>query len=253
MTKPLILISNDDGVTSKGIHTLIDIVADMADIYVSAPMEQHSGQSSAISVSKMLRIHKFDDYKGAKIFGVNGTPVDCVKLALHTILPRRPDFMLSGINHGSNAGNCAIYSGTMGAAFETCMAGIPSVAFSLLSHNPDADFDGCHSFIRKICEKTFACGLPQDVCLNVNIPAKCIPEGIKVVRAARGCWSDEYEEYLDPMKQKFYLLTGRFQNMEPDADDTDEYWLKRNYISVVPCTPDQSNLSAISTIKEMLG
>lgn len=253
MSKPLILISNDDGVTAKGIRTLVDIVSDIAEIYVSAPMEQHSGQSSAISVDKLMRITQFDDYSGARIFGVNGTPVDCVKLALHNILPRRPDFMLSGINHGSNAGNCAIYSGTMGAAFETCMAGIPSVAFSLLSHDPEADFSRCTVFIRDICEKVFAGGLPDDVCLNVNIPAKCTPEGIKVLRAARGFWSDEYEEYLDPRGHRFYLLSGSFRNMEPDADDTDEYWLKRGYISVVPCTPDQTNLDAIPLIKEMIG
>lgn len=250
--RPLIFISNDDGIDSKGIRSLIDAVSPMGDVIAVAPLRQHSGQSSAITVAGPLHVIPFPDYHGARMMAVDGTPVDCVKLAMHTILPRRPDLMLSGINHGSNAGNCAIYSGTMGAAMETCMAGIPSMAYSLLSHDPDADFSGVSSLVTDITRRVLASGLPKDVCLNVNFPARCCPRGLKIVRAALGYWTDEYEEYTDPHGRRFYMLSGRFVNAEPDATDTDEYWLAREYASVVPVRPDQSDVKAIPAVADIV-
>ncbi len=246
--KPIILITNDDGINARGIFYLADAVKEMGDVYIVAPDEHQSGQSSAMSINKPLRITSYPDYNGMKVFSVNGTPVDCVKLALHTIVPRRPDILLSGINHGSNAGNNIIYSGTMGAALETCMLGIPSIGYSYLSHSPEADFTNTLPFLRSITLQVMEQGLPADVCLNVNFPKGEI-KGAKVVRAAKGFWTEEYAEYTDPMGKPFYWLTGRFQNTEPDASDTDYYWLDRGYASIVPSRPDQSAIDIIEEFK----
>ncbi|MCM1081825.1 MAG: hypothetical protein NC343_08775 [Muribaculum sp.] len=174
--------------------------------------------------------------------------MDCVKLALHAIVPRKPDLVLAGINHGSNSGNNVTYSGTMGAVIEGCMQGIPSVGFSLMHHSMKADFTLSSSFVTEITRKVLEGGLPDYVCLNVNIPAKVAPEGVKVCRAARGYWSEEYKRYLDPHGNPFYWLTGRFVNAEPDATDTDEYWLARRNITVVPVCPDMSDRGVIGKL-----
>lgn len=249
--RPLILITNDDSIDAPGIHMLADIAREFGDIYVVAPLHPNSGQSAAISVNTPLRINELPDApEGVRLFTVNGTPTDCVKLALHAIVPRKPDFLFSGINHGSNSGTAITYSGTMGAVLEACMNGIPSAGFSLLHHSIKADFSLSRDFVRIIAEKIIDKGLPDGVCLNVNIPAKVTPEGIRVCRAARGHWTEEYRRYLDPSGNPFYLLTGRFVNAEPEAEDTDEYWLTRRFVSIVPVTPDQSCLSAIKPLGE---
>ena len=214
-TRPLIMIINDDSVEAPGIHHLAECVADVADINIFATRNPHTGQSAALTVGAPLRIAELAGRDGLRVFTVNGTPVDCVKLGLHAIVPRRPDLVLSGINHGSNSGTAITYSGTMGAVLD-------------------------------VLEK----GLPEGICLNVNIPAKVTPEGIRVCRAAKGHWSEEYKRYLDPSGNPFYWLTGRFVNGEPEADDTDEYWLNRRYISVVPVTPDQSYTPAVKEMSQ---
>lgn len=250
--KPLILISNDDGVYTKGLHHLVDCVKDMGEVVVVAPDAPRSGQSSAITVGSPLRITRHPDYNGAQIYSVNGTPVDCVKLALNTIVPRRPDLLLSGINHGSNSGNSIIYSGTMGAVLETSMLNIPSIGYSLLHHSLQADFSETTPFIKSITAKVLACGLPREVCLNVNFPAKVKIEGLKVVKAARGHWTEEYREYEDPNGKPFYILTGKYVPDNPDDDTTDVYWLDRNYATVVPARADQTAADAIKTVGEIV-
>lgn len=250
--RPLIFISNDDGINARGLFHLIDCVKEMGDIIAVAPDMPHSAQSSAISVEKPLRITRHNDYRGAQIYSVSGTPVDCVKLGLHAIVDRKPDLMLSGINHGSNSGNSIIYSGTMGAAMEACMAGIPSIGYSLLDHSPQADFTRTTGFITKITGNVIQHGLPKDVCLNVNIPANCKPNGIKITRAARGHWGEEYAEYTDPHGRKFYWLTGHFVNEEPESDETDIYWLDRQYVTVVPARPDQTAIDSINGINHLI-
>ncbi|MDE5688019.1 MAG: 5'/3'-nucleotidase SurE [Paramuribaculum sp.] len=251
-SRPLIMVSNDDGVHAPGLRHLIDSVKEFGDVIAVAPDAPRSGQASAITVDTPLRITEHDDIDGAKVYSVNGTPVDCVKLGLHAIMPRKPDLMLSGVNHGSNSGNSVIYSGTMGVAMEACMVGVPAVGFSLLHHSIAADFTHTTPYIIDIVRAVLQKGLPADVCLNVNIPAKCVPLGIKVVRAARGYWTEEYKEYSDPAGRPFYMLTGHFHNEEPDNDATDEYWLARKYVSVVPVRPDQTDTAAISTVREIL-
>lgn len=238
--KPLILISNDDGVDAPGLHRLIETVKDLGEVWAVAPAAAQSGQSSAFTTNSLLRIKEHAGYDGAHVLSVSGTPVDCVKLAMHCIVPRKPALLLSGINHGSNAGNSVIYSGTMGAVFEGCMQGIPSVGYSLLHHSWKADFSECLPLIAKITREVIARGLPERVCLNVNFPARVKIEGLRTVRAARSYWTDEYQAYTDPHGKEFYMLTGRQVNTEPDDPATDLYWLDRNYATIVPCTASQN-------------
>lgn len=171
---------------------------------------------------------------------------------MHAVLDRRPDLVLSGINHGSNAAVNNIYSGTMGAAMEGCVLGIPSIGYSLLSHAADADFGLLDPFIEEITSRVIEGGLPDGICLNVNFPAHCTPLGMKVVRAARGYWTEEYADYATPHGTPFYWLTGKFHNEEPDNPETDEYWLARQYGSIVPIRPDQTASDRIGDISALL-
>lgn len=256
MEKPLILISNDDGIAAPGIHVLARIAQQLGDVFIVAPDSPQSGMSSAMSVNTPLRVKPHDntDYNdNVNIFSVTGTPVDCIKLAMNNILPRRPDLMLCGINHGSNAGNNLIYSGTMGAVMEACMIGIPAVGYSLMHHSMAADFSQTVPYIEKISKAVLSKGLPSGLCLNVNFPVKVAIEGLKVVRSAKSHWTEEYREYIDPTGRPFYWLTGKQINEEPEATDTDLYWLGRNYATVVPVTPDQTNPAAIQTVLSIVG
>ncbi len=248
--KPLILVSNDDGVAAPGLMAVVDALVPLGDVVAVAPEDPQSGKSSAITVGAPLHINELPDSHGARLFTVSGTPVDCVKLAMHTILPRRPDFVFAGINHGSNSGTAITYSGTMGAVLEGCMDGIPSVGFSLLHHSLKADFTMCLPLVKEIAAKVVEGGLPYWTALNVNIPALVVPKGVRACRAARGHWSEEYKRYLDPSGKPFYWLTGRFVNTEPEATDTDEYWLAQKYISLVPVTPDQTLSSTIPSMAQ---
>lgn len=251
--RPLILISNDDGVEAPGLRHLIDCALKFGDVVAVAPAEPHSGQSSAITVNSPLRFKLYDTHNGAPLYAVTGSPVDCVKMSFHAILEgRRPDLVLSGINHGSNAGNCITYSGTMGAVIEATLAGIPSIGYSLLDHSMKADFSATLPYIEKITRRILDGGLPRGICLNVNFPAGCAIEGLKVVRAARGFWTDEYQKYTDPHGKPFYWLTGKFHNEEPDDDTTDEYWLARHYATVVPARVDMSDRTYIPELRSRL-
>lgn len=252
--KLLILVTNDDGILAPGIHHLAQSMPADSEIYIVAPDSPHSGQSSAITVKDPLRITRHDEFDTDRIkaFSVSGTPVDCIKLAMHTILPRVPDLCVAGINHGSNAGNSIIYSGTLGATLEACTLGIPAIGFSLLDHSMKADFSQCLPYVKKITLDVIQKGLPSRVCLNVNFPANVKIEGIKVVAAAKSHWTDEYIEYKDPNGHPFYMLTGNLINEEPENPGTDLYWLERNHGSVVPATPDQSVVSAIPYVMGIL-
>lgn len=251
---PLILVTNDDSIYAPGIHRLAECLPQNATIYMVAPETPQSGKSSAITVSEPLRIKEREEYSTdrMKVFSVNGTPVDCVKVAMHTILPGKPDLAVAGINHGSNAGNSIIYSGTLGSVLETCTLGIRSIGFSLLDHSLKADFSPCMPFVKKIVDAVLEKGLPDRVCLNVNFPRIPEIEGLKVVAAAKSHWTDEYEEFTDPFGKKFYMLTGDLINEEPENPGTDLYWLVRNHGTVVPATPDQSQVDAIPMVKGIL-
>ncbi|MDE5706149.1 5'/3'-nucleotidase SurE [Muribaculum sp.] len=249
---PVILVSNDDGINAPGIHRLIDYVAGRGRIIAVAPDGPRSGQSSALTVNSPLRITRLPDYNGAEMYSVNGTPVDCVKLAVHVVLgDKRPDILLSGINHGSNSAINALYSGTMGAVFEGCLLGADSIGFSYHSHDENASLAACAPVVDEVVTRVIENGLPKGVCLNVNIPKCDKVAGIKIARAAEGYWTEEYAEYTDPHNRPYYWLTGRFHNTEPDASDTDLYWTDRGYASVVPCRPDQTAYADMSAIKSL--
>lgn len=239
----LILVSNDDGIHAKGVHELIRRLLPMGHVVAVCPDGPRSGQSMAITVNGPLRIRRMEDFLGAEMYAVDGTPVDCVKLAMHTILRnRRPDMICSGINHGSNSAVNVVYSGTMGAVFEGCAFGIPSVGFSLTDHSADADFSPCLPFVDRIASAVLEKGLPSGIALNVNIPdCDIAPTRMKVVRSCRGNWNDEYVRYVDPSGHDFYLLSGKFVSEEPDAEDTDEWCLSHGIVSVVPVLLDRTH------------
>jgi 5'-nucleotidase len=248
--KPLILLSNDDGYEAKGLVSLIEIIRSCGDLVVVAPDSPRSGMSTAITVTTPLRIKLVSEEEGLKIFKSNGTPVDCVKLALNQILKdKKPDIVLSGINHGTNSSVAIHYSGTMGAVLEACMNGIPAIGFSLDDHSFDADFCPSGPFIRKITEEVLKNGLPADCCLNVNIPQTHDLKGIRLCRQANGRWIEEFEKREHPKGGNYYWLTGNFHNDEPDAPDTDMYALNEGFISIVPSKIDMTSYDLLETMK----
>lgn len=244
--RPLILVSNDDSYLAKGLHELIDRLTLLGDVVAVCPDAPRSGQSMAITVNQALHITSEPDYHGARIYKTSGTPVDCIKLAMHTLLDRRPDMVVAGINHGSNAAINVLYSGTMGAVMEGCAFGVPSVGFSLTDHAHDADFSGCLPFIDIISRRVLDEGLPQGICLNVNIPdCHPNPQEMRFVRSCKGSWNDEYAKYTDPHGHPFYWLTGKFRNEEPEAHDTDQWCLDHGIVSVVPIEIDRTSTAAL--------
>lgn len=233
--RPLILVSNDDSYAASGVRFLIDALLPYGDVVAVCPDAPRSGQSMAITVNEPLRVERIEDYHGAAVYKVNGTPVDCVKLAMHHILPRSADLVVAGVNHGSNSAINVLYSGTMGAVMEGCAFGIPSIGFSLCDHSANADFEPCLRAIKILVEDTLRNGLPLDVCLNVNVPKQnYTPVEMRRAVPCRGNWNDEYKEYTDPSGKKFYWLTGSYENLEPDNTETDEWCLAHGIISVVP-------------------
>jgi 5'-nucleotidase len=246
----LILITNDDGIEAKGIVSLTEAVAQLGKIVVAAPVDSQSGMSQAITVKHPLRIKK-TQLNGIERYGINGTPTDCVKLAINQLLPRKPDLLVSGINHGSNSSASVLYSGTLGAALEGCINGIASIGFSLMSWESDADFSTAKKYAHRIASKVIEKGLPKNTCLNINIPAVSGDQirGIRVCRQTIGFWQEEFEKRTDPGGRDYFWLTGKYHNTEPDAEDTDEWALKNNYIAVVPIHIDLTCYSTIELLK----
>ncbi len=247
----LILVTNDDGLEARGLKSLIKILRPLGRIVVVSPMEGRSGMSHAITVKTPLRIKKIREEENLEIYGCNGTPVDCVKLALNQVLKKKPDLLVSGFNHGSNSSVSIFYSGTMAAALEGCINGIPSLGISLVNHSPDADFTATEHYGKKIISKVIANGLPKSICLNVNVPKIPLDNiaGIKVCRQNKGYWQEEFDIRTDPHGKKYFWLTGKFNNSEPEASDTDEWALANNYISVVPTQIDRTCYDTIKIIK----
>jgi 5'-nucleotidase len=248
----LILLTNDDGLYAAGLRTLLEVMEEFGKVVMISAMESQSGMSQALTVKTPVRVKLLDESEKHRIYACNGTPADSVKLAINQLLDRYPDWVVSGINHGANASVSVLYSGTMAAAIEGCLYGISSAGFSLNSFSPTADFSVCKTYIRIIMEKLAEESLPQGVCLNVNIPAaeqKDI-KGIKICRQSKGNWKEEFEKRKDPMGKTYYWLTGFFNNLEPDADDTDEWALTNNYVSVVPVTVDMTAHWFIDKLKE---
>lgn len=250
--RPLIFISNDDGVHAKGLNELVAWVKDMADVVVMAPDGPRSGSAAAITSIVPVTYKKVSEEPGVSIYSCSGTPVDCVKLAFATVLPRRPDLVLSGINHGDNASVNVHYSGTMGVVFEGCLKGIPSIGFSLADACADADFTVLQPCIRTLVSQILAEGLPQGVCLNVNFPAGKNLRGLRVCRMGWGCWNCEWKSAAHPAGKPAYWLTGQYENLEPDATDTDVWALSQGYASVVPIRLDVTAYDCLENMKTKL-
>ncbi|REJ84789.1 MAG: 5'/3'-nucleotidase SurE [Bacteroidetes bacterium] len=233
--KKIILVTNDDGITAPGLHALVEAVKDLGEIVVVAPDSPQSGMGHAITINHPLRLDKVEMHGDHVWYQSSGTPVDCVKLAIDKILHRKPDLCVSGINHGSNSSINVIYSGTMSAAMEGAIEGIPSVGFSLLNYSMDADFSPAAAYARVIAKNVLEKGLPTGSLLNVNIPNAGLDEikGVKICRQAMAKWVEEFDERMDPNKRKYYWLTGKFINQDK-GEDTDEWALSNNYVSIVP-------------------
>jgi 5'-nucleotidase len=250
MSKSLIFVTNDDGYQAKGLQTLINSITGLGEIVVVAPDGPRSGMSNAITSMTPIRVRLVEENPtdDVKIYACTGTPVDCVKLGISEIIGRRPDLILSGVNHGSNASICVLYSGTMGAAIEGCIFKVPSIGFSLLDHRPDADFSNAEKIIRKLSEEVLKDGLPPGVCLNVNIPTGQ-PKGVKVCRQTAGQWVEEFVRSEDGAGSEVFWLTGRFDNDEPDDAETDEWALANDYIAIVPIKTDLTAHEQLSRMK----
>lgn len=249
--KPLILVTNDDGYKAKGLQKMVEIAKLYGEVVVIAANESQSARSHAITIKDPIRYRESNN--GLAHYIIKGTPVDGVKLAICSLLDRKPDMILSGINHGVNSSSSVVYSGTMAAAMEGAIHGVPSIGFSLLDYHPDADFEPSAHLVKKIISNVLLNGLPQGVCLNVNIPAVSFEElkGVKVCRQSNGYWLEEFETREDPRGSKYSWLTGSFVDREPEAEDTDEWALRNNYLSVVPVKTDLTAHDMISRMKHL--
>lgn len=249
--KPLILVSNDDGITSLGIRTLVELMKELGEVVVVAPDSPQSGMGHAITIGEPLRLHATDIFEGVKAYECSGTPADCVKLGKHYVLKdRTPDLVVSGINHGSNSSISVLYSGTMSAAIEAAIEGIPAIGFSLCDFGPNADFSHTKSFITQIAKAVLENGLPKGVALNVNFPKKTQEpvKGLRICRQTNGKWQEEFDRRKDPYGRYYFWMSGNFVNFDEGREDTCEWALGNNYVSVVPC---QYDMTAYQTIKLM--
>ncbi|HMR42588.1 MAG TPA: 5'/3'-nucleotidase SurE [Saprospiraceae bacterium] len=249
--RPLILVTNDDGVAAPGLKMLVEIAKTLGEVIVVAPDSPQSGQGHAITLTQPLRLHQVNIFGDIEAFECTGTPVDCVKLAKHVILKgREVDLCVSGINHGSNASINIIYSGTMSAAMEASLEGINSIGFSLLDYSWDANFEPVRPYVALLMRHVLENGLQGCKLLNVNFPN--LPEGeikgVKICRQADACWVEEFVEATDPRGEKYYWLTGKFENGDP-GEDTDVFALENGYVSVVPSGHDLTKYEAIAPLK----
>jgi 5'-nucleotidase len=252
MKKPVILVTNDDGLEAKGLKALIEVMKPLGKVVVVAPSAPQSGMSHAITVRVPLRLTKVTEEHDLSVYKCYGTPVDCVKMALNSLLPQKPNLLVSGINHGSNASASVFYSGTIGAALEGCINEISSIGFSLLNLSHDADFTTAKHYADLITRKVLENGLPKSICLNVNIPdtEKQNIAGIKICRQNKGYWQEKFDKRTDPMGKHYYWLTGYFHNTEPHATDTDEWALNHQYISIVPLHIDLTSYETLDKMKQ---
>ena len=253
--KPLILVTNDDGITSPGIIALAEVMKELGEVVVIAPDKPQSGVGHAITINSTLRIHKTKFHGVAQEFSLSGTPVDCVKMAFSKVLKRKPDLCVSGINHGSNISINVIYSGTMSAAVEAAVEGIPSVGFSLIDYSIDADFSASKKIVKEIASSVLKHGMPKETCLNVNIPKLHYSQikGLKVCRQARANWVEEFDERKDPSGNPYFWLTGKFIDYDKGKTDTDVWAVENGYVSVVPVQFDLTAYSAMAHAQKLFG
>lgn len=246
--KPLILITNDDGVQAKGINELIECLRDLGDLVVFAPDGPRSGMSSSITSLVPIQYSLLKQEKGLTVYSCTGTPVDCIKLSINEVLKRKPDLLVSGINHGGNMAICVNYSGTMGAAAEGCIFDVPSLGVSLLSEHKEADFSESCRLGRMLARKILKEGLPHGTYLNLNVPNLPQVKGMKVCRQADGRWVNEYKLSENGSGHPVYWLTGNFENAVPIHSDNDTLALDNGYASLVPCKIDVTDYEFMNQI-----
>lgn len=237
--EPLILVTNDDGVQAPGIKSLIDAVSKLGKVVVVAPSKPQSGVGHAITIHKPIRVDRVYYYGNIEAYQCSGTPVDCVKIASDKLLPRKPDICVSGINHGLNASINVIYSGTMSAAMEASIEGIPAIGFSLDDFSYEANFDVAKLVVNSITKKMLNLSNASNLLLNVNIPKVTMQafKGIKICRQADAKWGESFEQRTDPHGKNYYWMVGNFINKDK-GEDTDIWALKNNYASIVPIQYD---------------
>lgn len=247
--KPLILITNDDGFRAKGINELIKALRGRGELIVFAPDGPRSGMSSAITSLTPLKYDTVLQEDDLTIFSCNGTPVDCVKLAINEVLDREPDLLVSGINHGGNMAICVNYSATMGAAAEGCIFGIPSIGLSVLDHRPDADFRECCRLGIKVIDDVLAHGLPHGTYLNLNVPVVERVKGLKVCHQADGRWIKEFKRSENASGHPVFWLTGEFRNDDTRADN-DMLALDNGFATLVPCKVDVTDYQFLKELRK---
>lgn len=245
--RPLILISNDDGVYAQGIRELMELMCTLGDVVVVAPDSARSGAACSISSAEPVRLKLLSDVPGLSVYACSGTPVDCVKLAMEKVVSRKPDLMVSGINHGDNASISLHYSGTVGAVLEACIKGIPAIGYSLRTRDKECDFAPYRKVILNVAKHVLAEGLPQDVCLNVNFPQLPSLKGQMVCRMARGEWRSEWIDEGEGT----YKLTGVFNNLEPEAEDTDYWALDHGFAAITPLQADMTSVPTLLSLKPL--
>ena len=246
--KPLILITNDDGLNVQGISVLTDCMLKLGQIVVVAPNGARSGAACSITPILPVTLKLERKEENLQVYSCTGTPADCVKLALERVVPRKPDLVVSGINHGDNASCSLHYSGTMGAVFEGCMKGVPSIGYSLRTHSHECDFRPYQNVVEEVASYVLKNGLPEDVCLNVNFPEVPALKGVSVCRMARGIWESEWKDTDTP---NVYTLTGHFTNLEPEAEDTDYWALDHDMASITPLSLDMTYYPSFEMLKSL--
>jgi len=251
MEKPLILVTNDDGIDSRGIRFLVSIMRNFGEVVVVAPDSPQSGMGHAITVGDKLRLVKSDLFGSIASYKCSGTPADCVKIAKHHLLKsRKIDLITSGINHGSNSSISVLYSGTMSAAIEGAIENTASIGFSLCDFDPNATLSHSKSYINEIINNTLKNGIPEGIALNVNIPAKSDKKikGIKICKQANAYWEEVFDKRLDPYGREYYWMVGNFVNHDKTIDN-DELAITDNYVSIVPCKFDLTSRKGMDFLK----
>ncbi|MEM6361291.1 MAG: 5'/3'-nucleotidase SurE [Bacteroidota bacterium] len=252
MSKPLILISNDDGITSKGIRVLVETMKRLGDVVVVAPDGPQSGMGHAITIGNTLRLEENEIFGDVTAYECSGTPADCVKIAKHFVLKgRQPHLVVSGINHGANTSISVLYSGTMSAAIEAALEGTPAIGFSLCDYSHEADFDHAVEYVDRIAKTVLEKGMTKGVALNVNIPPRRNEsiKGIKICRQANAKWQEDFDQRHDPYGRRYFWMAGNFINHDK-GEDNDEWAIANNYVSVVPCQYDLTAHHAISILND---
>lgn len=251
--KPLILVSNDDGITARGIRYLVEVMQEIGEVVVVAPNSPQSGMGHAITMNDPLKVYRSNIFPGAEAWECSGTPADCIKLAKNHLLRgrRTPDLVVSGINHGSNTSVSVLYSGTMSAAIEAAIEDMPAIGFSLCNFDRDADFSHCLPYVKKIAMQALEKPFQRGVTLNVNFPAKQQEpiNGIKICRQAKAKWQENFDERTDPYGRKYLWLTGDFVNQDK-GEDTDVWAIANNYVAVVPVSYDMTAHHTISQFND---